>query len=178
MSSGKSKTKPNIVLIGMPGAGKSTLGVLLAKSLAKSFVDTDLLLQAHLGMTLQMYLDQYGYLRLRGEEEKVLLASDIEDAIIATGGSVVYSERGMQHLKAQSSIVYLSIRYETLLQRVHNAGDRGLACPPGTSLKQLYEERENLYQLYADIIVKLDDQSLEQSLELLVKRLSQSKVLN
>lgn len=172
MSSQINSTKSNIVLIGMPGAGKSTLGVLLAKSLAKSFVDTDLLLQAHLGMTLQDCLEQYGYLHLRQEEEQVLLSSDIEDAVVATGGSVVYSERGMQHLKTHSTIVYISISYETLLQRVHNAGERGLACPPGTSLKQLYEERENLYQLYADIIVKMDNQSLEQSLELLVKRLS------
>lgn len=166
-----SSTRSNVVLIGMPGAGKSTAGVLLAKNLAKAFVDTDIVLQEHLGTTLQDFLDSEGYLALREQEEVVLLKHRFEDSIIATGGSVVYGDKGMQALKDHGVIVYLSITYETLLKRVHNQGERGIACPPGTSLKDVYLERENLYKKYADIVVELDNLTLEEGVSKLVAAL-------
>lgn len=161
----------NIVLIGMPGAGKSTLGVLLAKHLAKSFVDTDILLQEALGETLQSYLDSQGYLKLREQEELMLLSSEFSDAVVATGGSVVYSDAGMQKLKSNAKLVYLSITYQTLLDRVHNQSERGIACPEGTTLQQIFDEREELYRKYADTVVVLDGVSLEDGLAKVVTAL-------
>ncbi|VUD51977.1 Shikimate kinase 2 [Thalassocella blandensis] len=167
-----SQSSSNVVLIGMPGAGKSTLGVLLAKHLAKRFTDTDILLQDMLGETLQDYLDANGYLNLREQEERMLLTHQFSDSVVATGGSVVYSEQGMQQLKSDAVLVYLSIRYETLLERVHNQSERGIACPAGTTLEQIFQERESLYQRYADVVVPLDGVTLEAGLEKVIKALN------
>ncbi len=157
-----------IFLIGMPGAGKSTLGVLLAKTLARPYVDTDLLIQQDAGMTLQDYLDQYGYLALRALEEKVLLASNFSDSVVATGGSVVYSDKGMARLGKLGIRVYLNISCDTMAARVCDSATRGLASAPGTSMKMLYAERKPLYMRYADCTVNLDDLGFEQSLNSLM----------
>ncbi len=159
----KNKPRSSLILIGMPGAGKSTLGVLLAKELALTFQDTDILLQSLIGESLQEYLDQQGYLALREQEESVLLTHDFSQSVVATGGSVVYSDKGMKRLREFGKRVYLSIQYNTLLQRVHNQQERGIACPPGTSLKALYEERKRLYETYADIVIPLDELGFEES---------------
>lgn len=159
------KTKPSIILIGMPGAGKSTLGVLLAKTLAMPFVDTDLLIQERIGETLQAYLDREGYQALRKIEEQVLLDTHFSNAVIATGGSVIYSSDGMEALAKAGLRVYLKISYKTLVERVNNQGERGLACKPGTSLKDLYDERYQLYERYADLIVEIDDSSFDEALD-------------
>ncbi len=157
-----------IFLIGMPGAGKSTLGVLLAKTLARPYVDTDLLIQQRVDMTLQTYLDQYGYLALRAIEEKVLLNSNFSDSVVATGGSVVYSDKGMERLGRMGIRVYLDISYDTMDRRVCNSATRGLASAPGTSMKMLYDERKPLYMRYADYTINLDDLDFEQSLSSLM----------
>ncbi|MFL0802045.1 MAG: shikimate kinase [Agarilytica sp.] len=161
-----------IFLIGMPGAGKSTLGVLLAKTLARPYVDTDLLIQQRAGKTLQACLDQQGYLALRALEEKVLLESDFSDSVVATGGSVVYSDKGMERLGKLGIRIYLNIAYDTMTQRVCDSATRGLACAPGTSMKMLYDERKPLYMRYADHIVNVDNLDFEQSLSSLIAVLS------
>jgi len=160
-----------IVLIGMPGAGKSTLGVLLAKALARPFVDTDLLIQQRLGSTLQEFLDAQGYLALRSMEERVLIESSFQNEVIATGGSVVYSDKGMQALRKCGPLVYLKTRLETVLARVDNAGSRGLACLPGASLEDIFNERCPLYERYADATVEVDDNTFDQSLARLLRLL-------
>lgn len=161
-------SKPSIFLIGMPGAGKSTLGVLLAKALAKPYLDTDLLIQARAGMTLQTYLDANGYMALRQLEEEVLLDGELSGSVVATGGSVVYSQKGMERLGRLGTRIYLKISCETMKLRVSNAGDRGLACKSGTSLDDLYDERFSLYQQFADETLVLDDLSFDQSLSALL----------
>ncbi len=160
-----------IFLIGMPGAGKSTLGVSLAKNLARPFIDTDLLIQSRVGMSLQAYLDAHGYLALREIEENVLLEHDFGLAVVATGGSVIYAEKGMSRLGALGVRVFIDIKYSTMVERVNNAEERGLACAPGTSMLSLYEERRPLYIKHADIIVSVDNMSFDMSLNTLQQAL-------
>lgn len=164
----------SLVLIGMPGAGKSTLGVQLAKRLVKTFVDTDLLIQAESGMSLQEYLDQQGYLALRALEEKVLLSHHFDGCVVATGGSAVYSDKAMQHLKTFGPTVYLSISFDTMRKRITNQGSRGLACAPGTRLEELYRERLHLYEKYHDIKVDCDSLPQEEAMEWIVHQLYRS----
>lgn len=154
--------KNSIVLIGMPGAGKSTVGVLLAKQMAKSFVDTDILIQERLGESLQSYLDKNGYLALRRIEEEVLLDSEFCHHIISTGGSAVYSGSGMQSLQNIGVIVYLDISLATMQSRVVNKDSRGIACKPGVTLEEVFGERLPLYENYAEITVNCGNLSPEE----------------
>lgn len=167
MTDTHSSRASNIVLVGMPGAGKSTLGVLLAKELAVSFVDTDILIQEHIGMRLQTYLDNKGFQALRQQEEEVILASRFESHVIATGGSAVYSQAGMRHLQKNSHIVYLHIELPTLIHRVQNQTERGIANEKGASLADIYRERKPLYERWCDDRIAIDELGVEQSLEAL-----------
>ncbi|MGA3265771.1 MAG: shikimate kinase [Verrucomicrobiota bacterium] len=152
----------NIVLIGMPGAGKSTVGVILAKHLSKAFVDTDLLIQNRHHQTLQEILDQHGYLTLREFEEREILRLHVHNAVIATGGSAVYSERAMTHLKANGAIVYLKLGAAELLKRINNFETRGIAMAKGQSFLELYREREILYHQHGQIIIECAGKNHEQ----------------
>ncbi len=143
----------SLILIGMPGAGKSTIGVLLAKELAKGFVDTDLLIQEREGKSLQDIVREAGYQRLRKVEEEVLLDVNYPRHVIATGGSAVYSDSAMRHLKTLGRVVFLDVPLEELEDRIRDYAGRGIACPPDQSLGAIYGERFELYQKYADIIV-------------------------
>ncbi len=145
--------RSNIVLIGMPGSGKSTVGVLLAKLLAKRFVDSDILIQNHCEQTLQQIIDSKGHLALRQIEEEVVLGMTHKNHVIATGGSVPYSDAAMQHLKKEGLIAFLQTDMKTLRQRVHNYDTRGIARRPEQSMDDLFEEREVLYKKYAEITV-------------------------
>ncbi len=147
------KTCSNWVLIGMPGAGKSTVGVLLAKQSARDFIDTDVLIQVREGRSLQQILDAEGYLALRAIEERELLALSVRQHVIATGGSAAYSEAAMRHLKGDGLIVYLHADVETLRGRIHDFATRGLARRPDQSFEALYAERLRLYRRYADLTV-------------------------
>lgn len=143
----------NIVLIGMPGAGKSTIGVLLAKHTSRGFIDTDLLIQTSQQRSLQDIVDMDGYAVLRKLEEETLLGLKVHDHIISTGGSAVYSDQAMQHLKSDGLLVYLEVDLVTLRARIGDFGQRGLARPVDQSLEALFSERSGLYEHYADITV-------------------------
>ena len=141
----------NLVLIGMPWSGKSTLGVLLAKALARPFTDTDLLIQQHAGKRLQAIIDGEGVEALRALEERILLGLDRKGHVIATGGSVVYSGVAMRHLKAQGRCVYLQLPLDALEARATNLDLRGLVRAPGQTLADLFAQRTPLYERYADM---------------------------
>jgi shikimate kinase len=143
----------NIILIGMPGSGKSTVGVILAKLLARGFVDTDLLIQTAQGRSLQSIVDTDGYLALREIEEQVLLQLECSNQVIATGGSAAYSQPAMTQLKRGGIVVFLHADLETLRRRVHDFSGRGLAKSPDQSLADLFSERFSLYSKYADITI-------------------------
>ncbi len=143
----------NIVLIGMPGSGKSTVGVLLAKLLAKRFIDTDILIQNRCGCTLQEIVDSEGHLRLRAIEEEVIVNVDLDNHVIATGGSVPYSEKGMQHLQRNGIIVFLETDMPTLRSRVHNYDSRGIARRPDQTMEELFAERDVLYRRHAELTI-------------------------
>ncbi|MDN3640594.1 shikimate kinase [Simiduia curdlanivorans] len=146
----------SIILIGMPGAGKSTIGVVLAKELAKDFIDTDVLIQVREKQTLQEIMDASDYLNLRRIEEEVLLETDLPNHVIATGGSAVYGDAGMQHLKTYGPVVFLSVSLNELRRRIHNYESRGIARRPDQSFDDVFAERNRLYREYADIVVECD----------------------
>lgn len=143
----------NLVLIGMPGAGKSTVGVILAKLSSRAFVDTDLLIQSAQGRTLQAIVDSDGHAALRRIEEEILLGLVVQNHVIATGGSGVYSEEGMRHLKAQGLLIFLDVDLPTLVARVGDFRERGIAKAPGQSFAELFAERRALYQRHAEITI-------------------------
>ncbi|MEZ5529872.1 MAG: shikimate kinase [Porticoccaceae bacterium] len=148
--------KDNIVLIGMPGTGKSTVGLLLAKTLGKDFVDSDILIQVREGKTLQQIMDENDYLHLRQIEEQVLTDILGRNLVIATGGSAVYSEVAMEHLANNGTIVYLDTPLTVLRQRIRDYDTRGIARRPDQSFEELFAERTALYRRYADITVPGD----------------------
>jgi len=142
-----------VSLIGMPGAGKSTVGVLLAKIMGLGFRDTDLDIQLHAGATLEAILDVQGYLGLRALEEQILLDIPLERSVISTGGSVVYSDAVMQRLASAGPVIYLQTDFETLAKRVAATPHRGIASSAGHSFADIHAERCPLYQRYADITI-------------------------
>ena len=146
-------TVRTISLIGMPGAGKSTVGVLLAKLAGLAFNDTDLEIQVQAGATLQEIIDSRGHIALRALEERILLAVPLENSVIATGGSVVYSDRIMRRLQQAGPVVYLEVPLATLAARVAAAPPRGIASAAGATYADVFEERTPLYRRYADITV-------------------------
>lgn len=146
----------------MPGAGKSTVGVLLAKETSRAFTDTDVLIQTSQGHTLQHIVDTDGYAALRRIEEETLLDLSLRNSVIATGGSAVYSERAMAHLKSDGILIFLDVTLATLEQRVHNFSMRGLARRPDQSFAELFDERCALYTRHADITIKCDSLTQEQ----------------
>ncbi len=148
-------------MIGMPGSGKSTVGIILAKMTSKNFLDTDVLIQLRTGRSLQDIVNKDGHMALRKVEEEVLLSIDCINHVIATGGSAAYSECAMTHLKKDGIVIFLHAGMETLQDRIHNYKTRGLAKRPDQSFADLFAERIALYRQYADIIIKCDDQSQE-----------------
>jgi len=150
------KAKSNIVLIGMPGSGKSTIGVILAKRTSHDFVDTDLLIQSAEHRSLQDILDNDGYLKLREIEARVLQDLAVENHIISTGGSAVYSDAAMQHLRRHGTTIYLDVSLDTLRSRITDYETRGIAKRPDQSFDDLFQERTRLYRQYADITINGD----------------------
>ncbi len=143
----------NLVLIGMPGAGKSTVGVILAKLTSRGFVDTDVLIQVSQEQTLQQIVDEDGYIALRKIEEDVLLDLYVRNHVIATGGSAAYSDQAMTHLKSDGIVIFLDVDIAILESRVSDFNTRGIAKRPEQSFAELFEERLALYNKYADITI-------------------------
>lgn len=165
----------NIVLIGMPASGKSTVGVLLAKALLYDFQDTDLLLQLRCGMSLCQYIERYGTDAFIRFEEESIAALDLDAlqkrTVIATGGSVIYGKRAMRRLAQCGTIVYLRAPLAELRQRIGNIRSRGVVLTHGSTLDDLFAERLPLYEHYAQLTVDTAEKSPEQIVSLLLSRL-------
>ena len=162
----------NIILVGMPGAGKSTLGVLLAKSLGYDFIDTDLIVQQQEGKLLQEIIDQEGMKAFLRAENQALKSVHVKKTVIATGGSAIYCPEGIEHLKSIGDMVYLRLSLETILKRLYNITTRGIAIPKGVTMEDEYAKRHHLYMTYADQILDLEVATIEESvarLEALLK---------
>lgn len=155
----------NIVLIGMPGAGKSTVGVLLAKTLGYAFLDTDLVIQEREGRLLQDLVDELGVAAFLDREAAAICSVDCDRTVIATGGSVVCRDGAMEHLRELGRIVYLQLPLEELERRLHNISTRGIAMAPGETLAHIYDYRAPLYRKYADLTVAVGRQTLEETVE-------------
>lgn len=147
----------SISLIGMAGAGKSSVGIKVAERLNLNFVDSDLLIEDKFNQTLQNILDDTGYLMLRGIEEETLLSIDLTNTVLSTGGSAVYSARAMQYLKQNSLVIYLEVPFDQILQRVPSFLDRGFAKKPNQSIEEAFQERQELYKDNAHHIISNTD---------------------
>lgn len=163
--------KTNIVLIGMPGVGKSTIGVILAKVLGYSFLDADLLIQEQEGKLLREIIEEKGTDGFIEVENRVNASIRADRAIIATGGSVVYGKEAMEHLKEIGRVVYLKVSYAILEKRLADIKGRGVVLKEGQTLETLFEERSKLYEQYADIEVSEEGLDVEQTVEKLVEAL-------
>ena len=161
----------NVILIGMPGVGKSTLGVLLAKALGYRFLDTDLVLQAQEGRLLRELIAAEGIDGFLALEGRVCGSLQADRSVIATGGSVVYSPEAMAHLRSMGTVVYLKLGYNALARRLGSLKKRGVILRPGQTLKTLYQERTPLYAQYAHLTVDCGGQDVEQSVALILQRL-------
>lgn len=162
----------NIVLIGMPGCGKSTCGVVLAKAIGYDFEDTDLIISKLDGRKLQDIIDTDGVDKFIELEEQVGTNIECSKTVIATGGSMVLSSKAMQHLKSIATIIYLKVPYEVLLKRIHNFKSRGIVFRNGESFEDIYKSRTPLYEKYADITVEFNDADVESVIENIVNLLS------
>lgn len=166
----------NIVLIGMPGSGKSTLGVLLAKALGYSFVDTDLIISRMAEKPLQKILDEDGLESFLELEQKVGQELICEKTVVATGGSMVMSESAMQNLKSHGRVVYINVPLKEIKHRVTNITTRGIAFKKGETLDDVYRERVPLYEKYADITVNYgadNKNSIENTVENMVLKIAE-----
>jgi len=152
----------NIVLIGMPGVGKSTVGVLLAKALGRYFLDTDVFIQAIQGRTLQDIIDRDGLAAFCRIEEEYVLCLDLTNAVIATGGSVVYSAPAMRHLAAHGVIIHFDLPVEKIEERIANLPTRGVVMETGQTVRWLYDQRQPLYRQYAHLTLDCTDKNHEQ----------------
>ncbi len=161
----------NVVLIGMPGAGKSTIGVILAKSLLFDFCDTDLSIQKETGEGLCDTISKIGIDGFISLEESVICKQNFTNSVVATGGSAVYGEKAMARLKEDGIIIYLKVSPDELQSRIKNIHTRGIAMKEGTSINSLYEERAPLYEKYADITVECDGRTAEECVDLIMNEL-------
>ena len=163
--------KNNIVLIGMPGVGKSTIGVILAKVLGYQFLDADLLIQQQEGKLLKDIIAEVGTDGFIEVENRVNAGIDCDNTIIATGGSVIYGAQAMEHLKEIGTVVYLEVPFSILEQRLSDIKGRGVVLKDGQTLYDLFLERTPLYEKYADVRVSEDGLGVEETVELLVNKL-------
>jgi len=161
----------NIVLVGMPAVGKSTVGVLLAKRLGRYFFDTDVFIQAVIGRTLQQIIDTDGLENFCRLEAEHITCIDRTNCVIATGGSAVYSENAMNHLKETGQIVYLNLPLDMIKKRLTNLNVRGVVISEGKTLDDLYKQRTPLYKKWADITIDCCNLTHEQVVEKIIENL-------
>ncbi len=166
----------NIILIGMPASGKSTIGVLLAKRLLRGFIDTDVYIQSAQGRGLQEIIDTNGLDFFSRIEEKQILSIDAKNTVIATGGSVVYSGKAMEKLSTDSTVVYLDLPIEEIKRRLTDIGTRGVVMEKHQTIESLYNERQPLYAGYADIKINCAGLNHEQTLDAVASALLVAKL--
>lgn len=164
----------NLILIGMPGAGKSTLGVILAKTLGMNFVDVDIRIQETEGTLLQNIINEKGNDYFKMLEEKVLCEISAENTVISTGGSAIYYPKAMQYLKENGIVVYIDVELDEIERRLDNISTRGITLEKGQTIKDLYDIRVPLYEKYADMTLKSEGMTVEESVSALVKALKVS----
>lgn len=161
--------KNNLIFIGMPAVGKSTVGVVVAKRLGKRFLDTDLLIQEQEGKLLREIISEVGEDGFLQIENQVNRDLQVENAVISPGGSVVYCDEAMRHYKEIGTVVYLAASYHTIKRRIKNPKKRGVVLREGQTFRDLYEERVKLFEKYADITVCEDGCRIEQTIENVIK---------
>ncbi len=162
----------NIIMIGMPASGKSTIGKLIAQELNQEFFDVDLLLEKIEGMPLQEIINTKGNEYFRELEGRVLSELDLKNTVISPGGSAIYYHEAMLHLKEIGQVVYLDVPFEIIEKRLHNMGSRGITLKQGQSLKDLYDERKPLYEKYADISVSIQSMNIEDTVQKVLLKLA------
>ncbi len=170
--------KTNLTLIGMPGAGKSTIGIILAKNLSLDFIDTDLLIQVNQQKSLQQIIDQTDHLNLRAIEENEILKLNVSGHVIATGGSAAYSDKAMIHLQGISHVIFLEVSFAEIERRIRNFATRGIAKAADQTFHELFDERQFLYRKYAELTLRcdgFDQEEIAQQIEYQARHLQGSQ---
>lgn len=169
--------KNNIILIGMPTSGKSTIGVVLAKKIGFDFIDTDLLIQKEENRLLSEIIEQEGIPGFLEIENRVNKNIQVEQSVIAPGGSVVYCQEAMEHFRKIGTIIYLEVPYYEIEKRLANAKNRGVVLRENQSLKELYEERIPLFKQYANMIINEENLEISETIEAIIERLNITEIL-
>lgn len=164
--------RKNVILVGMPSCGKSTVGVILAKTLNKNFVDTDILIQQQEGKTLQEIINKEGNEAFHKIEESVLLSFDDKNCVVATGGSAIYFDKAIEKFKENGTVVYIKVGLETVLNRLNNIKTRGVTLGKGQTLEDLYNYRVPMYEKHADLVISGDEKTVEEVVTEIVMALS------
>ncbi len=165
----------NIILIGMPGCGKSTVGVVLAKAMGYRFLDSDLVIQETEGKLLSEIIEEDGLDGFISVENRINSNLSVKRTVVATGGSVIYGREAMEHLRNIGIVVYIRLPYEEIKHRLGDLTKRGVAIKDGQTLKQLYDERSPLYEKYADIIIDVDKRNISET-ALYIKEQAQKRL--
>ncbi|MCR4563446.1 MAG: shikimate kinase [Clostridiales bacterium] len=169
------KMKNNIILIGMPGAGKSTLGVVLAKAVGFDFIDTDLIIQSEQNEKLYRIIEKKGIEKFIEIENKTVASLKAENCVIATGGSVIFGKEAMENLKSLGTVVYLQVEEKEIEKRLSNIKTRGIVMKADETVEKIYNERTPLYEKYADITVSCKGMDLEKTVEAIINNLGEEK---
>jgi shikimate kinase len=164
-------SRKNIVFVGMPASGKSTVGVIVAKVMGMNFIDSDIVIQQRENAKLNELIEEYGIDDFLKREEQALLSINVDNTVIATGGSAIYSDAGMKHLSNNATIIYLKVSLDNLKDRLTDLKARGVVIRPGESIEQMYATRSVLYEKYADIIVEEKGTSIEDTVCLVMEQL-------
>jgi len=164
-------TKPNITLIGMPGVGKSTIGVILAKIIGYEFIDSDILIQKQEGKLLKNIIAEKGSAGFLDIENRLHAELQVANSIISPGGSICYCQKGMEHLRDISTVIYLKLDYPKLKRRLGNLTARGVVLQKGQSLRDLYKERTPLYEKYAHIVIDETGLTVEKTIKTILEAL-------
>lgn len=162
----------NIILIGMPGAGKSTVGVVLAKKMGYCFVDSDLVIQEKTKKLLHEIIREEGLQGFLEVENQINASLEVDNAVVATGGSVIYGSEAMEHLKEIGTVVYLRLSYRTIERRLGDLHERGVALKKGQTLESLYQERIPYYEKYADITINCERKSIRRIMEEIAEKMN------
>ncbi len=169
-------SQKNIILVGMPSCGKSTVGVILAKTMNKGFVDTDILIQQQEQKTLQEIINESGNEYFHKIEEGVLLSYEEKNMVIATGGSAIYFEKAIEKFKENGIVIYIKVSLDTVLTRLNNIKTRGVTLEKGQTLEDLYNERIPLYEERSDVVIETDGMTVEEVVTAIVNTIENMEI--